>query len=41
MQSVALPTKEVVNVQERNSKRAMLAMRFNHDGKYCLRVGTK
>jgi len=37
---VALPTKEAIDVQQRGPKGAMLAMKFNHDGKYCLRVGT-
>jgi hypothetical protein len=40
MQSVAFPTKEAIVVQQRGPKGAMLAMRFNHDGKYYLKIGT-
>jgi hypothetical protein len=40
MGNVALPTKEATIVwQTRGPKGVVLAMRFNHDGKYYLRVG--
>jgi len=41
MWSVALPNKETTVMQQiRSLEGAMLAMRFNHDGKYYLKVGT-
>ncbi len=39
MQNVALPTKEATIVQQtKGPKGVVLAMRFNNDGKYCLRI---
>jgi hypothetical protein len=39
MQNVALPTKEATIVQQnKGPKGVVLVMRFNNDGKYCLRI---
>jgi hypothetical protein len=41
MQSVAFPNKEaVVMKQIKGPKGVLLGMKFNHDGAYCLKIGT-